>query len=76
MILMSINQQLKIYQNNSLWVTSELIKKIGYDKAAILNEYASTNNISLEQANKKLKYLSQDDFNQLSNITSYLRLTK
>lgn len=51
------------YVENSLMLVTALSPHIGYEKCAKMAEYAHKNNISLKDANKKLKFLSEDKFN-------------
>lgn len=54
----------KIEENldKSLMLVTSLSPVIGYDKAAELAKFAHKNNLSLREANKKLKFVSDTDF--------------
>jgi len=56
----------KIQSNveNSLMLVTALSPIIGYEKSAKMAEYAYEKNISLRDANKKLNFLSDEDFNK------------
>ncbi len=53
------------YLNKSLMLVTSLSPTIGYDKASKLVHYAYEKNISLKEANQKLAYLREDEFDKL-----------
>ena len=53
------------YLRNSLMLVTALSPVIGYDKASQLAHYADEHDTSLSEANKALKLLSQQEFNQV-----------
>ncbi|WP_440682879.1 class II fumarate hydratase [Cysteiniphilum halobium] len=53
------------YLRNSLMLVTALSPVIGYDKASQLAHYADAHDTSLSEANKALKFLSQQEFNQV-----------
>ena len=53
------------YLKNSLMLVTALSPVIGYDKSSKMAHHANENNISLEQANKNLGFLSEDEFNKI-----------
>jgi fumarate hydratase class II len=61
------NKKVKYYLDNSLTKATLLNPYIGYDKASKLTHYAYNNNITLKEANKKLNYLSDNDFDKYIN---------
>lgn len=56
------NKKIATYLENSLMLVTVLSPIIGYDKASILSHYAYDNDCSLQEANSKLKFLSDLDF--------------
>ncbi len=52
---------------NSLMLVTVLSPIIGYDKASQLSHYAYNNNCSLLDANKKLNFLSEEEFTKYCN---------
>jgi fumarate hydratase class II len=54
--------------NSSLMLVTSLLPYIGYEKCAKLAQFAYEKNISLKEANKKLKFLSDVDFNKYLDI--------
>lgn len=57
--------KIDFYLKNSLMLVTALSPVIGYDKASQLAHYADENNLSLAEANKVLKLLSEDEFNKV-----------
>jgi fumarate hydratase class II len=57
--------KINTYLSNSLMLVTALSPKIGYSKAAELAKYAHKNNLSLKEANRKLKFIDEKEFNQL-----------
>jgi fumarate hydratase class II len=57
--------KINTYLSNSLMLVTALSPKIGYNKAAELAKYAHKNNLSLKEANRKLKFIDEKEFNQL-----------
>ena len=55
------------YLHNSLSLATFLNPHIGYDKATKLAHYAYDNNISLKEANQKLKFISDSEFDKYIN---------
>jgi fumarate hydratase class II len=53
--------------NNSLMLVTALSPSIGYDKASQMAHYANEHDCSLSEANKVLKFLSDDEFKLLIN---------
>jgi fumarate hydratase class II len=53
------------YLHNSLMLVTALSPVIGYDKASQLTHYADEHDTSLSEANKALKFLSQQEFDQV-----------
>lgn len=53
------------YLRNSLMLVTALSPVIGYDKASQLAHYADEHDTSLSEANKVLKFLSQQEFDQV-----------
>ncbi|GGF88836.1 MULTISPECIES: class II fumarate hydratase [Cysteiniphilum] len=53
------------YLRNSLMLVTALSPVIGYDKASQLAHYADEHDTSLSEANKALKFLSQQEFDQV-----------
>ncbi len=53
------------YLHNSLMLVTALSPVIGYDKASQLAHYADEHDASLSEANKVLKFLSQQEFDQV-----------
>lgn len=56
------------YVSNSLMLVTILSPHIGYEKSAKLAEYAYKYDLTLRDANKKLKFLSDDDFNNYLDL--------
>ena len=61
------NERIKYNLEHSLSRVTLLNPYIGYDKATKLAHYAYDNNITLKEANKKLNYLSDVDFDKYIN---------
>ncbi len=57
-------KKVKSYLDNALTLATILNPYIGYDKATKLAHYANDHNISLKEANRKLKYLSEEDMDK------------
>lgn len=57
-------EKIEYYLENSLMLVTALTPIIGYDKASKMAHYADDNNCSLAEANRKLKYLNEDEFKQ------------
>ena len=55
-------KKIAYYLNQSLMLVTALSPIIGYDKASKLSHYADNNNCTLKEANQKLKYLDDKDF--------------
>lgn len=55
------------YLKNSLMLVTALSPVIGYDKASKMAHYADQKNISLAEANRNLKFLSEEEFNKVVN---------
>jgi fumarate hydratase class II len=55
------------YLHNALSLATFLNPYIGYDKATKLAHYAYDNNINLKEANQKLKFISDSDFDKYIN---------
>ncbi|APC97893.1 class II fumarate hydratase [Francisella frigiditurris] len=53
------------YLKNSLMLVTALSPVIGYDKASKMAHYADQKNISLDEANKDLKFLSEEEFKKV-----------
>ena len=53
------------YLNKSLMLVTALSPTIGYDKASKLVHYAYEKNTSLKEANQKLAYLPENEFDKL-----------
>ncbi|MEO8724652.1 MAG: class II fumarate hydratase [Acidobacteriaceae bacterium] len=53
------------YVERSLMLVTALNQHIGYDKAAKLAKTAHTDNLSLREANRKLGYLTEEEFERL-----------
>lgn len=53
------------YLHNSLMLVTALSPVIGYDKASKLAHYADEHDTSLSEANKVLKFLSQQEFDRV-----------
>lgn len=60
-------EKIKYNVDNSLSMVTLLNPYIGYDKATKLAHYAYDNNISLKEANNKLKFLNENDFDKYIN---------
>lgn len=60
-------EKINEYLNNSLMLVTALSPVIGYEKASKMAHYAYDHNCSLEQANKVLKILSEQDFKKYCN---------
>jgi fumarate hydratase class II len=61
------HEKVKHNLEHSLSRVTLLNPYIGYDKATKLAHYAYDNNITLKEANKKLNYLSDNDFDKYIN---------
>jgi fumarate hydratase class II len=61
------HEKVKYNLEHSLSRATLLNPYIGYDKASKLAHYAYDNNITLKEANKKLNYLSDNDFDKYIN---------
>lgn len=57
-------EKIEYYLQNSLMLVTALSPIIGYDKASKMAHYADENNCSLAEANRKLGYLSEEEFNK------------
>ena len=66
------HEKIKYNLENSLSRVTLLNPYIGYDKATKLAHYAYDNNITLKEANNKLKFLNDTDFDKY--INSYIVL--
>jgi fumarate hydratase, class II len=58
-------QRIEQYVRNSLMLVTALSPKIGYDKAAEIAKKAHHEGISLREANLKLGYLTEKEFDEL-----------
>lgn len=58
------NEKVKYYLDNALTLVTILNPYIGYDKATKLAHYAYDNKLSLKEANKKLKFISEEEFDK------------
>jgi len=58
-------QRIEQYVKNSLMLVTALSPKIGYDKAAEIAKKAHHERISLREANLKLGYLTEKEFDEL-----------
>jgi fumarate hydratase, class II len=58
-------QRIEQYVKNSLMLVTALSPKIGYDKAAEIAKKAHHEGISLREANLKLGYLTEKEFDEL-----------
>lgn len=56
------------YVENSLMLVTILSPHIGYEKCAKMAEYAYEHDLTLREANKKLKFLSENDFNKYLDL--------
>jgi fumarate hydratase class II len=56
--------QIKHNLENSLMLVTNLNSKIGYDKSAKLAKLAFEENLSLREANRRLAYLSEEEFEE------------
>jgi fumarate hydratase class II len=56
------------YVENSLMLVTALSPYIGYEKCAQLAKYAQKKNLTLREANKKLNFLSESNFNKYLDI--------
>ena len=61
------HEKIKYNVDNSLSMVTLLNPYIGYDKATKLAHYAYDNNITLKEANNKLKFLNENDFDKYIN---------
>ena len=50
---------------NSLMLVTSISPHIGYDKASKIAKYAYKNNLTLKQACHELKYLSDEEFDEI-----------
>ena len=57
-------KKVRSYLENALTLATILNPYIGYDKATKLAHYAHDNNVTLKEANRKLKFLSEEDMNK------------
>ena len=57
-------KRIKKYVGESLMLVTALSPKIGYDKASQLAHFAFENDITLAEANKKLKIMPEEQFNE------------
>jgi len=64
--------KIKYYVDNSLSLATFLNPYIGYDKATELAHYAYDNNLSLREANRKLKLISDNDFEKYINYNKII----
>lgn len=53
---------------NSLMLVTSLSPYIGYDKASKIAKYAYENNLNLREANQKLAYLSNEEFDKYVRV--------
>ncbi|MDO4594843.1 MAG: class II fumarate hydratase [Tissierellia bacterium] len=60
-------KKIDYYLKNSLMLVTALSPHIGYDKASKLAKYAHEEDISLKEANKKLKFIEDNKFDELTN---------
>jgi fumarate hydratase class II len=71
---MEINlPQINQYVERCLMLVTALNQHIGYDKAAKLAKTAHTDNLSLREANRKLGYLTEEEFERLLRPESMTR---
>lgn len=60
-------EKIKNNMEQTLTIVTLLNPYIGYDKSTELAHYAYDNNITLKEANNKLKFLKEDDFEKYIN---------
>ncbi len=65
-------EQLRKYMDHSLMLVTALNPVIGYDKAAEIAKLAFAENLTLREANRRLDYLSDDEFQRLTQAESLL----
>jgi fumarate hydratase, class II len=58
-------EKIAYYVNQSLMLVTALSPEIGYDKASKLAHYAFEKNLSLEEANKALKFVDNKEFKKI-----------
>jgi fumarate hydratase class II len=58
-------EKIAYYVNQSLMLVTALSPEIGYDKASKLAHYAFEKNVSLEEANRALKYVDEKEFKRI-----------
>jgi fumarate hydratase class II len=62
----TVNQpRIDYYLSNSLMLVTALAPRIGYDRAALIAQTAHREGTSLREANYKLGFVSDEEFNQL-----------
>ena len=57
--------QIDYFVNRSLMLVTALSPVIGYDKCAKLAHYAHENDLTLREANQKLRFVSDEDFQKV-----------
>lgn len=60
-------EKIDYFLKNSLMLVTALSPYIGYDKASFLAKYAHKEKITLKEANLKLNYLSEEEFDRLTD---------
>lgn len=60
-------EKIDYFLKNSLMLVTALSPYIGYDKASSLAKYAHKEKITLKEANLKLNYLSEEEFDRLTD---------
>ncbi len=66
-------KQINAYVERSLMLVTALNQHIGYDKAAKLAKTAHADNLSLREANRKLGYLTEEEFERYLKPESMTR---
>jgi len=64
--------KIKQYLENSLMLVTALAPSIGYEKASKIAQLAHDKNLSLRQAANQLKYIDQEEFDNLINPKSMI----
>lgn len=65
-------EQLRQYMDRSLMLVTAVNPVIGYDKAAEIAKLAFAENLTLREANRRLGYLPDDEFQRLTRAESLL----
>ncbi len=65
-------EKIKEYLDNSLMLVTALAPSIGYEKASEIAQLAHEKNLSLRQASNQLKYIDQEEFDNLTDPKSMI----